>query len=147
MSETRIRLILIVIVGLAYPFSWFAPLAHAGLLPLFGMSEISIVTGLISLFESDIFLAILVMFFALIAPIAKVFGLILSELRTVPLWLSKTVSVLGRFAMADIFLIALYITISKGIGIGRIETDWGLYLFSACVIASLLLGMWQKRTT
>ncbi|MEO0865974.1 MAG: paraquat-inducible protein A, partial [Pseudomonadota bacterium] len=31
----------------------------------------------------------------------------------------------------------LYITLSKGIGVGRLETAWGLYMFTACILASL----------
>ena len=33
-----------------------------------------------------------------------------------------------------------YVTLSKGIGIGRIETAWGLYLFTGCILASLFIG-------
>jgi hypothetical protein len=29
-----------------YPVAWFAPLMRAGLLPVFGLSEISVITGL-----------------------------------------------------------------------------------------------------
>jgi len=54
--------------------------------------------------------------------------------------------VLGKLAMADIFLIAIYITLADGIGVGRVETAWGLWLFTGCVVASLaisLLTAWQ----
>ena len=47
----------------------------------------------------------------------------------------------GKLAMADVFLIALYITLTKGIGVGRIEVAWGLYLFTACIFASLWIGL------
>lgn len=47
--------------------------------------------------------------------------------------------------MADIFLIAIYITVAKGIGVGRVEVAWGLYLFTACVLASLMLGLLAPR--
>ena len=40
--------------------------------------------------------------------------------------------------MADVFLIALYIVVVKGVGIGKVETAWGLYLFTACILASIL---------
>jgi hypothetical protein len=30
-------------------------------------------------------------------------------------------------------------------GVGRVETAWGLYLFTGCVLASLGLSMWEKR--
>ena len=53
--------------------------------------------------------------------------------------------VLGKLAMADIFLIALYIAISRGIGVGRIETAWGLYLFTFCILASLVISLLSER--
>jgi hypothetical protein len=43
--------------------------------------------------------------------------------------------------MADIFLIALYIVVGKGVGHATIETAWGLYLFTFCILASLALSM------
>ncbi|WP_120504771.1 paraquat-inducible protein A [Sulfitobacter mediterraneus] len=123
-----------------YPIAWTAPLMRAGLLPLFSLSEISVLTGLQSLWASDIFLALLVTVFALFAPYIKTIGLALVQFG----WLSDrslpALHVLGKLAMADVFLIALYITLTKGIGLGRIETAWGLYLFTACILASLLIS-------
>ena len=42
--------------------------------------------------------------------------------------------------MADIFLIALYIIVVKGVGLARVEVAWGLYLFTACVLAAIAFG-------
>jgi uncharacterized paraquat-inducible protein A len=53
--------------------------------------------------------------------------------------------VLGKLAMADVFLIALYITLAKGIGYATIETAWGLYLFTGCILASIALSLWTAR--
>jgi uncharacterized paraquat-inducible protein A len=47
---------------------------------------------------------------------------------------------LGKLAMADVFLIALYIVIIKGVGMAKIETAWGLYAFTACILASLVIS-------
>ncbi|WP_281709226.1 paraquat-inducible protein A, partial [Phaeobacter italicus] len=52
---------------------------------------------------------------------------------------------LGKLAMADVFLIALYITLAKGIGYATIETAWGLYLFTGCILASIALSLWTAR--
>ena len=60
-----------------FPVAWFAPLMRAGLLPIFGLSEISVITGLQSLWESDVFLALVVTLFALFAPYMKTIGLAL----------------------------------------------------------------------
>ncbi|QBF31391.1 paraquat-inducible protein A [Thalassococcus sp. S3] len=123
-----------------YPIAWFAPLLRAGLLPLFGLSEISVITGLQALWGSDVFLALLVTFFALVAPMLKTAGLALVQWGLMSDRLKPALDLMGKLAMADIFLIALYITIAKGIGVGRVETAWGLYLFSICIVASLALG-------
>ncbi|MEM8690734.1 MAG: paraquat-inducible protein A [Pseudomonadota bacterium] len=128
-----------------YPVAWFAPLLRAGLLPLFGLSEISVLTGLQSLWASDIFLALVVTLFALFAPYLKTIGLALLHWRMLSPRLLPVLSVLGKLAMADIFLIALYITIAKGIGVGRIEVAWGLYLFTACVLASIWVSWKSER--
>ena len=120
-----------------YPVSWFAPLMKAGLLPLFALDEISVITGLQSLWSSDIFLALVVTVFALFAPYLKTIALALIHWRLLSPRVEPVLAILGKLAMADIFLIALYITLAKGIGVGRLETAWGLYLFTACILASL----------
>ena len=120
-----------------YPVSWFAPLMKAGLLPLFALDEISVITGLQSLWASDIFLALVVTIFALFAPYLKTIGLALIHWRLLSPRVEPVLAILGKLAMADIFLIALYITLAKGIGVGRLETAWGLYLFTACIVTSL----------
>lgn len=123
-----------------FPVAWFAPLMRAALLPVFGMDEISVVTGLQSLWESDIPLALAVTFLAIFAPYAKTIGLALLHWgllspRTLP-----ALHVLGKLAMADVFLIALYIVIVKGAGYVTIEVAWGLYLFTACILASIFVS-------
>jgi len=44
---------------------------------------------------------------------------------------------MGKLSMADVFLIAMYVVMIKGIGIGDIVIQWGLYLFTALVLASI----------
>jgi uncharacterized paraquat-inducible protein A len=128
-----------------YPVAWAAPLMRAGLLPLFGLSEISVLTGLQALWQTDIFLAGVVALFALVAPYVKTIGLALVQFNLLHRRTLPALTLMGKLAMADVFLIALYITIVKGIGIGRIETAWGLYLFSACILASLLISLAETR--
>lgn len=127
-----------------YPLAWAAPLMRAGLLPLFGLDEISVLTGLQSLWASDIFLALVVTVFALFAPYLKTIGLALLHFNLLSAKLLPTLHILGKLAMADIFLIALYITLTKGIGVGRIEVAWGLYLFTACILTSILVS-WRTE--
>jgi uncharacterized paraquat-inducible protein A len=123
-----------------FPLAWFAPLMRAGLLPLFSLSEISVISGLQSLWGSDVFLALIVTAFALFAPYLKTIGLALLHFNLASPKLMPALSWLSKLAMADIFLIALYVVVTKGVGIGKIEIAWGLYLFTACIIASIAIS-------
>jgi uncharacterized paraquat-inducible protein A len=131
---------------IAFPFAWFAPLLRAGLLPLFGLSEISVVTGLQSLWESDIPLALLVTFIAIFAPFAKTLGLALLQFGLLSPKTLPALHVLGRLAMADVFLIALYIVVVKGVGLAHVEVAWGLYFFTFCILVSMALAWATERT-
>ena len=128
-----------------FPLSWFAPLMHAGLLPLFGLSQISILTGVFSLWQTDIILACLVMFFALFTPMLQTGLLALMHFGVVAPRGFSILSLLGKLAMADVFLIALYIVIFKGVGLGHVETAWGLYFFSFCILASVAVQALSQR--
>lgn len=128
-----------------FPVAWFAPILRAGLLPLFGLDTISVVSGLQSLWETDVPLALVVTFLALFAPYMKTIGLALVQFDLASMRLMPALHLLGKLAMADVFLIALYIVVAKGIGVGRLEVAWGLYLFTACILASLFLSHLAAR--
>lgn len=128
-----------------FPVAWFAPLVRAALLPVFGMAEISVISGLQALWSSDVVLALVVTVFAIFAPWLKTIGLALLHFgllspRTLP-----ALHVLGKLAMADVFLIALYIVLVKGIGLATVEIAWGMYLFTACILASLVISILTAR--
>ena len=127
-----------------YPIAWTAPLLRAGVLPLFGLTEISVLSGVRSLWASDIFLALVVTVFALFAPYVKTIGLALVQFERLSPRALPALGIIGKLAMADVFLIALYITVAKGIGIGRIEVAWGLYLFTGCILLSLWIH-WRTQ--
>ncbi len=129
-----------------FPLAWFAPLLKAGLLPLFRLDEISTITALQSLWQKDVFLALLVTFFAIFAPLIKVIGTALVQFDLLKAAALPILGMLGKLAMADVFLVALYIILAKGVGVGRVETDWGLYLFTFCVLFSLLVTELTKRS-
>lgn len=127
-----------------FPIAWFAPLLRAALLPIFGMDEISVITGLQSLWGNDPALALLVTFLAIFAPIAKVIGLALIQFGLLANRALPALQILGKLAMADVFLVAIYIVIVKGAGWVTIETAWGLWLFTACVLTSMVTSYCAK---
>ena len=128
-----------------FPLAWGAPLLKAGLLPLFGLSEISVLSGVAALWRTDAALAVLVAVLALAAPWLKTLGLALIHFGRLPTRLLPVLQVMGKLALADVFLVALYVVLAKGTGVGRVETAWGLYLFTACVLASLAVSHLTRR--
>jgi len=124
-----------------FPVAWFAPLLRAAVLPVFGMEEISVISGLQSLWGSDVFLALVVTGFALFAPYLKTIGLALVQYNLLHISVLPVLGFIGKLAMADVFLIALYIVVVKGAGRITVEGGWGLYLFTACVLASILISV------
>lgn len=118
---------------------------RAGALPFFGLSEISILSGIRALWPDAPLLAGLIAVFALVVPLLKTVALILIALGRLPRRLVPLLASLGKLAMADVFLIALYIIVVKGTGLGHVEPAWGLYLFTACVLASLGTSLVAQR--
>ena len=128
-----------------YPIAWFAPLMRAALLPIFGMTEISVVSGLQSLWGSDAGLALLVTALAVFVPYAKTLGLALVQFGLMSRRTLPVLHLLGRLAMADVFLVALYIVLAKGVGHATVEVAWGLWLFTGCILGSLALSLMDGR--
>lgn len=136
---TLVRTVTIALLIL-FPVAWLAPLAKAGFaMPLFGGKEISILGGVIELAGSDVFLCAIVGIFAILIPYSKTIVLLgaqFGQLGSADRWL-KVLGYLGKLSMADVFLIAMYVVLIKGIGFGNIEIQWGLYLFTLLVLASI----------
>ena len=128
-----------------FPVAWFAPLLRAGLLPLFGLSEISVISGLQSLWGSDVALALLVTMLAIFAPYLKTIGLALLHFGLLSPRVLPALHLLGKLAMADMFLLALYVVVVKGVGLAHVETAWGLYLFTGCILLSLGLSITAEK--
>ena len=135
---TRILSAINLALLVAFPVAWAAPLLRAGILPFFGMSEISVLSGIRSLMGTDPWLAALVALLALVAPYAKILTLAGIQFGYLSPRALPVVKLAGRLAMADVFLIALYIVVVKGAGLARVETAWGLWLFTGCVLVSLV---------
>ena len=132
---------------LLYPVAWVAPLAHAGILPFFRGTELTIFSGIADLWETDVFLAIIVSLFAVVMPYFKtiLLALIQFDLVSGRHW-KATLEIAGKLSMADVFLLAMYVVVVKGIGVGHVNIAWGLYLFSALVLTSLAITIGHRET-
>jgi len=140
--------IVTVLLLVLFPVAWLAPLAEAGFaMPIFGGTEISILSGVIELARSDIFLCAVVGIFAILIPYMKtilLIGVQFGQLGAPDKWL-KILGLIGKLSMADVFLIAMYVVLIKGVGIGDIIIDWGLYLFTALVLLSIWATWMTER--
>ncbi len=156
MTRSELTKYLNLMLVVAFPIAWFAPLIRTGLLPewqmpvwlggntLFSPDTMTVISGLQKLWGTDVFLAIAVTFFALVAPMMKCLGIALIQFGLLSSATRPTITVMGKLAMADIFILSLYVVIAKGIGIGKIEVAWGLYLFTGAVIASLFVSLFGE---
>jgi uncharacterized paraquat-inducible protein A len=142
---TRPVVVLNLLLLLLYPASWLAPLARAGWLPYFSGNEITILGGVNDLWQSDASLATLVALFAVVIPYTKTLVIAAVHFGYLGARALPVVEIIGKLSMADVFLIALYIVLVKGVGIGHVVSAWGLWLFTACVMASLWVGFETRR--
>lgn len=125
-----------------YPLAWASPLATAGLLPWFDGNEITILGGVAELWEVDPLLAILVAVFAMVIPYAKTLALAAIQFGRLPPRALPAIVAIGKLSMADVFLIAVYIVVVKGVGLGYVQSAWGLWLFTACVLGQVWIA-WE----
>jgi paraquat-inducible protein A len=128
------------LIGL-FPLAWFAPLLQVRLWRWGAEREITVINGLQALWADEPALALLVTFFAIVAPTVKVLGLALVHFRLLSPRLLGALWWIGRLAMADVFLVAVWIVAFKGLGIGQVTVLWGLWLFTGCILATLVLSL------
>jgi uncharacterized paraquat-inducible protein A len=134
---------LLVITLLLLPLGWWLPLIRTRLF-FFDRGEISILSGVRILWNTDTVLCLLVVLFSMAAPVAKGLAALWLWYR-VPIdraggWL-VALSILSKASMAEAFLIAVIVVGFKGVGLGTITVASGFYLFAAIVTGSLALSV------
>ena len=88
---------------------------------------------------------VVVALFAIAIPLTKILATAALQFDVIAKTNLWWISLLGKFAMAEIFLLALYIVVAKGVGVGRLETGWGLYFFTFCVLASYVISVIEDK--
>lgn len=130
------RMVNLALLGL-FPLAWTAPLARAELLWFWDADEVTILSGIQRLYEKDVLLCVVVALFAVVAPYLKTLALVYAQFSDTEAAyrIMPTIEFLGRLSMADIFLVAFYVVLYRGFA--DVQIAWGLYLFTALVLASL----------
>lgn len=147
---TAPRALLLALCGalaVAFPVAWFAPLMTVRVRFAFWSegTQLSIVSTLQAVWGEDAVLGLLMTFAAVVAPAVKVLGTALVLMRLLSPRAQGVLWHVGRLAMADVFLIAVYVALYRGISGGTLAFGWGLWLFTGCVLASLMLGALADR--
>lgn len=137
-----------VLVLIGFPIAWFAPLFSLKVNLRFwaDATEFSVISTLQILWNDDPFIALLVSFLALFAPVFKLFGIIFIETGLLSDRLKPALEIMGKLAMADVFLIALAIAMIKGLDGGTLNVLWGFWVFSGLILTSVMIGFIPKRS-
>ncbi|MFN3293338.1 MAG: paraquat-inducible protein A [Gemmobacter sp.] len=143
----RLALALTLLLAVAFPVAWFAPLMTVRLRLAFWAegTDVSLISTLQALWSDDPGLALVLSFLALAAPMLKLLGAALILLGALTPRAEGALWLLGRLAMADVFLIAVYIALFKGLDAATIRPGWGLWAYTGAVLASLALSSWLAR--
>jgi len=140
--QRNIRLLLAALTLVLLPLSWWAPLFTLTQLWLFD-DRVSMISVAISLFEAGNLLLMLVIGSAsMLLPLLKVLLLLLRNLPNssiqlsakTELWLSR----LSRWAMLDIWVVALLVVLVKLSAWADAQVEWGLYLHLFLVLFLLI---------
>lgn len=140
--QRNIRLLLAALTLVLLPLSWWAPLFTLTQLWLFD-DRVSMISVAISLFEAGNLLLMLVIGSAsMLLPLLKVLLLLLQNLPNssiqlsskTELWLSR----LSRWAMLDIWVVALLVVLVKLSAWADAQVEWGLYLHLFLVLFLLI---------
>ena len=147
LASREARLLLALLTLMLLPLSWWAPIFTLTQLWLFD-DRVSMLSVVISLYESGNLLLLLIIGSAsMLLPLFKAVLLVAQNLPRKSLALSPTVnrllSRLARWAMLDIWVVALLVVLVKLSAWADAEVEWGLYLQLTLVV----LMLWQSRAT
>ncbi len=110
----------------------------------------SVWAGVVALWKGhDYMLAAVLFFFSIVFPLAKLLALgviwfvkLAHEQRAALLhWLS----LLGKWSMLDVFVVAILIVLVKLGPLVHVEPRAGVYVFAAAIISSMLTTMYVER--
>lgn len=137
---------LLAIVLITLPITWHLPLFRTELL-VFLENEVSLLGAVMVLAETDLILCAIVVLFGMAFPVAKLSALLYAWFAMprakAPCWINF-IGKVSKFSMLDVMLIAVVIVGLKGVGMGRVQVEYGLYAYAGVVISALLVSLWMQ---
>jgi paraquat-inducible protein A len=128
---------------------WFTPTVKMSKF-IFGSDEYSIWQSVAGLWEAgDYVLALIIFFFSMIFPTAKLGVLGWVWLRPMPeeeqQSTLKWVEALGKWSMLDVFVVAVTVVLVKAKALLDAEPMYGIYLFAAAIALSMIVSWRVNR--
>jgi paraquat-inducible protein A len=137
---------LLAMVLFALPFTWQLPLFRTELL-VFIENEVTVVGAVQTLVTTDLLLCAIVILFGMVFPFMKLLTLLYTWFVLPPtraqLWINA-IGKVSKFSMLDVMLIAITIVGLKGVGLGKVEIEYGLYAYAVVVLSVLFLSFWME---
>jgi paraquat-inducible protein A len=143
---TRLIGPLLAMTLVALPISWHLPLFRTELL-VFLENEVTLLGAVITLAETDLFLCAIVVLFGMAIPFMKLLALLYAWFALPQARAQSWINAIGKiskFSMLDVMLIAIVIVGLKGVGMGKVKVEYGLYAYALVVIFALLLSSWMQ---
>ena len=140
-------------LGLAAPCMTVVPRmgAHTGLAEWLGLLDeprtYSLLSGIRALIGGDGFwIGLLLLSFSVVFPIAKLIALRVAIGSGASNRLHRVLRGIGKYSMADVFVVALLVVVSKTFPGGTtIELRWGIYAFAVAALLTMLVTTLADR--
>lgn len=146
MSRTaRARAVVLLLLGaLLLALGLFWPTITVTRLGIFS-DTYSIILFVLSLLRGgEYLLFVIVSAFSIVFPLLKIiagFWFLFARNRSgLPLRFGRTLIGLGRFSMADVFLVALSVFLLKSSQFANVQVHWGVYIYGLSVLAVAMAG-------
>ena len=137
---------LLIVTIIALPVSWHLPLFRTELL-IFLENQVTLLGAVATLAEADLLLCAIVVLFGMVFPLAKLSALLYAWFALPRTRAHSWIGVIGKvskFSMLDVLLIAIGIVGLKGVGMGKVKVEYGLYVYAGIVIVALVLSWWMQ---
>ncbi|MEM8884940.1 MAG: paraquat-inducible protein A [Planctomycetota bacterium] len=107
----------------------------------------SILTGIENLLRGDgLWIGLLLLCFSVLFPLFKLIALRVAIARPEGDRLQRALGTIGKFSMADVFVVALLVVASKSFPGGtEVRIEWGIYAFAAAAVLTTALSVTAPR--
>jgi paraquat-inducible protein A len=129
-------------IAVLFPIVLVVPILSTRI-PFLSYNEIVLARLAYDLFRADKVLFVIVIVFGMIIPMCKsilscIFWHFLRSASMIRYF--DALALLGKFSMLDVMLLSVFVVAFKGLGVGRVEIKYGLYIYVFFVVTSFFVS-------